>query len=360
MKGVIKMKKILLIAITIAIVAAMAFAGTACAQQQAGETTAAATEAAEAGETTAAVTEASEEVVAASDQLYVEVSALNSLEYFFDHKLGMEQVGIDLGVTTEYTGPADYDMNAVIAAMEQAVAKKAKGIVLVGWEESLNGAIQSAQASGVPVVCVDADLPNSGRVAFVGTSNFDAGVQIGTWMKEQLGGKGKIATIGMPTLSNIQARLRGIESVFEGTDIQIVEYGDSKTDAVGSAQTARDILTKYPDLNALMGIDSHSGLGIGTAIKEANMVGKVLGTGWDRDNSLLQLIDEGVVTATVVQRTALMPYYATLILWQMANSQVYLTKSIDDDITNKVLNIPTNIDTGIFIVTKEQATMFQR
>ena len=51
-----------------------------------------------------------------ADQLYVEVSALNSLEYFYDHKEGMRLVGEDLGVRTEYTGPADYDMNAVTAA----------------------------------------------------------------------------------------------------------------------------------------------------------------------------------------------------------------------------------------------------
>ena len=61
-----------------------------------------------------------------ADQLYVEVSALNSLEYFYDHKEGMRLVGEDLGVKTEYTGPADYDMNAVATAIEQAVAKKSR------------------------------------------------------------------------------------------------------------------------------------------------------------------------------------------------------------------------------------------
>ena len=83
-----------------------------------------------------------------ADQLYVEVSALNSLEYFYDHKEGMRLVGEDLGVKTEYTGPADYDMNAVAAAIDQAVAKKAAGIVVVGWEESLNGAINKAIEAG--------------------------------------------------------------------------------------------------------------------------------------------------------------------------------------------------------------------
>jgi ABC-type sugar transport system substrate-binding protein len=126
---------------------------------------------------------------------------------------------------------------------------------------------------------------------------------------------------------------------------------------VGSAATAAAILQKFPNLDAMMGIDSHSGLGIGNAIKEAGKVGKVLATGFDRDNSLLELIDEGVVTATVVQRTALMPYYATLILWQLHNSKVALT---EDDKTAKVLNIPGFVDTGVMIVEKEQAKAFMR
>lgn len=292
-----------------------------------------------------------------ADQLYVEVSALNSLEYFYDHKEGMRIVGEDLGVKTEYTGPADYDMNAVTAAIEQAVAKGAAGIVVVGWEESLNGAINKAIAQGVPVVTVDADLPSSDRIAFVGTSNFDAGVEVANWVVKKLGGRGEVAMIGMPTLSNIRDRMDGIRSVFAGTDIKIVQIGDSKTDAVGSAQTAAEILMKFPNLDAILGIDSHSGLGIGTAIKEANKVGKVLATGWDRDNSLLELIEEGVVTATVVQRTALMPYYATLLLWQLHNSKVALTK---DDGAAGIQNIPTFINTGVMIVEKEKAGAFIR
>lgn len=292
-----------------------------------------------------------------ADQLYVEVSALNSLEYFYDHKEGMRIVGEDLGVKTEYTGPSDYDMNAVSAAIEQAVAKGAAGIVVVGWEESLNGAINSAIEQGVPVVTCDADLPTSDRVAFVGTSNFNAGVELANWISDKLGGKGEVAMLGMPTLSNIRDRMDGVKSVFAGNDIEVVQIGDSKTDAVGSAQTAAEILLKYPDLDALIGIDSHSGLGIGTAIKEAGKVGDVLATGFDRDNSLLELIEEGVVTATVVQRTALMPYYSTLILWQLHNSKVALTT---DDKAADVLNIPGFVDTGVMIVTQDTARSFMR
>jgi ribose transport system substrate-binding protein len=292
-----------------------------------------------------------------ADQLYVEVSALNSLEYFYDHKEGMRIVGEDLGVKTEYTGPADYDMNAVAAAIEQAIAKKAAGIVIVGWEESLNGAIKKAVDAGIPVVTCDADIVSSARVAFVGTSNYTAGQDLARWWIKKLGGKGKIALVGMPTLSNIRDRIDGMKNVFATSKIEIVTIGDSKTDAVGAAQSAAAILQKYPDLNGMIGVDSHSGLGIGTAVREAGKAGKVLVTGWDRDNSLLELIDKGVVQGTVVQRTALMPYYSVLILWQMYNSKVSLTAN---DKAAKINNIPGFVDTGIMIVEKEQAKSFIR
>jgi len=292
-----------------------------------------------------------------ADQLYVEVSALNSLEYFYDHKEGMRLVGEDLGVKTEYTGPADYDMNAVAAAIDQAIAKKAAGIVIVGWEESLNGAIKKAVDAGIPVVTCDADLDTSARVAFVGTSNFAAGVDLAKWWVKKLNGKGKIALVGMPTLSNIRGRIDGMKSVFATTKIEIVAHGDSGTDATGSAKSAAAILTKYPNLDGMIGVDSHSGLGIGTAVREAGKAGKVIVTGWDRDNSLLELIDKGIVTATVVQRTALMPYYSVLILWQMYNSKVALTAN---DKAAKINNIPGFVDTGIMIVEKEQAKSFIR
>ncbi len=83
------------------------------------------------------------------DQLYIEVSALGNLDYFYDHKLGLEIVGKELGVRTEYIGPAEYDMNAMVAAFEQAIAKKPNGIVVVGFEPSLN----TSAVMNTPPVC---------------------------------------------------------------------------------------------------------------------------------------------------------------------------------------------------------------
>ena len=120
------------------------------------------------------------------------MSALGSLDYFYDHQMGMKLAGEVLGVKTEYVGPPDYDMAAMITMFEQAIARKPNGIVVVGFEPSLSAIVDKAVAAGIPVVTVDADLPGSRRVAFVGTGNFQAGYKGGKKLSELLAGKGQV------------------------------------------------------------------------------------------------------------------------------------------------------------------------
>jgi ribose transport system substrate-binding protein len=292
------------------------------------------------------------------DQLYIEVSALGNLDYFYDHKMGMEMVGKELGVRTEYVGPAEYDMNAMVAAFEQAIAKKPTGIVVVGFEPSLNSIVDKAVGQGIPVVTVDADLPGSKRLAFVGTGNFTAGAVGGNKMASLIGGKGKVAIITKPGQSNLEERIAGYKSALaKYKDIQIVQIADDQSDPVVAAQVAATLLQKFPDLAGLVCVEGAGGSGAATAVREAKMAGKVKIVSMDRGNEILDGIKEGVISASVAQQTALMPYYAVQILYNLANSKVAITSS------NKaagVLGIPAVVDTGAIIIDSSNYMYFKR
>lgn len=293
-----------------------------------------------------------------SDQLYIEVSALGNLDYFYDHKLGMEMVGKELGVRTEYVGPAEYDMNAMITAFEQAISKKPNGIVVVGFEPSLDSIVNKAIAEGIPVVTVDADLPTSDRLAFVGTGNFGAGQEGGRYLAEAIGGAGKVAIMTKPGQSNLEERVAGYEAALaEYTDIEIVQIADTQSDPVIAAQAAATLLQKYPDLKGIACVEGAGGSGAATAVREAGKQGEVKIIAMDRGNEVLEAIEEGVITASVAQQTALMPYYATQILFNLNNSNVEITSN------NKeagVLGIPATVDTGVIMVTEENYKHFMR
>ncbi len=291
-------------------------------------------------------------------QLYIEVSALGNLDYFYDHKMGMEMAGKELGVRTEYVGPAEYDMNAMVAAFEQAIAKKPKGIVVVGFEPSLNSIVDKAIGMGIPVVTVDADLPGSKRLAFVGTGNFNAGMEGGKKLASLIGGKGKVAIMLKPGQSNLEERVAGYKAALAAyKDIQIVQLVDTQSDPVVAAQVAATLLQKYPDLAGIACVEAAGGSGAATAVREAKKAGKVKIIAMDRGNEVLDGIREGVISASVAQQTALMPYYAVQILYNLNNSKVEITS---DNKAAGVLGIPVVVDSGSVIIDSNNYKYFKR
>jgi ribose transport system substrate-binding protein len=296
--------------------------------------------------------------IAPKDQLYIEVSALGNLDYFYDHKMGMQMVGKELGVRTEYVGPAEYDMNAMVAAFEQAIAKKPQGIVVVGFEPSLNSIVDKAIGLGIPVVTVDADLPGSKRLAFVGTGNFNAGVVGGTKLATLIGGKGKVAIMTKPGQSNLEERIAGYKSALaKFKDITLVQIADTQSDPTIAAQAAAALLQKFPDLAGFGCVEAAGGAGAATAVREARKAGKVKIVSMDRGNEILDAIKEGVISASVAQQTALMPYYATTILYNLYNSKVAITSN---NKAANVLGIPVTVDTGAIVIDSSNYTYFKR
>jgi len=292
------------------------------------------------------------------DQLYIEVSALGNLDYFYDHKMGMEMVGKELGVRTEYVGPAEYDMNAMVAALEQAIAKKPNGLVVVGFEPSLNAIVDKAVEQGIPVVTVDADLPGSKRLAFVGTGNYGAGVVGGHKMASLIGEKGKVAIMTKPGQSNLEERIAGYqEALAEYPGIEVVQIADTQSDPVVAAQAASALIIKYPDLAGLVCVEGAGGSGAATAVREAGKAGEIKIVAMDRGNEVLEAIEEGIISASVAQQTALMPYYAVQILFNLNNSKVAITS---DNASAGVLGIPSVVDTGAIIVDKSNYKYFMR
>lgn len=293
-----------------------------------------------------------------SDQLYIEVSALGGLPYFYDHKMGMEQAGKALGVRTDYVGPHNYDMAAMITMFEQAIARKPKGIVVVGFESSLNAIVDKAVAAGIPVVTVDGDLPGSKRCAFVGTGNKESGYQGGKKLAALIGGKGKVALMTKPGQSNLEERMDGYKKALgEFPDVSIVQVADTRSDNGVAAQAAAALLQKYPDLAGIGCVEAAGGMGAAMAVREAKKAGTVKIVAMDRDNDLLDQIKEGVVSASVAQQTSLMPFYATQILYNLVNNSLPITT---DNAKAGVTGVPQIIDTGAIIIDQSNYQYFQR
>ena len=294
-----------------------------------------------------------------SDQLYVEVSAVGNIDYFYDHKLGMRMAGEMLGVKTEYVGPAEYNMPAMIAAFELTLAKKnLMGIVVVGFEPALVPSINKAIAAGIPVITVDADLQQSNRLAFVGTGNVKAGYTGGLKLADLIGHKGKVALMTKPGQSNLDERISGYKDALnQYKDIELVQIVDTKADPLVAAQAAATVLQRHPDLAGLGCVDATGGTGAATAVREAGRIGKVKIVSMDRGNEVLQLIKDDVISATIAQQTALMPFYAVRMMHDLVNLNIPISS---DNAAAGVTGVPSYIDTGVILIDKRNCEYFIR
>jgi ribose transport system substrate-binding protein len=291
-----------------------------------------------------------------SQELYVEVCALTQLPYFIDHRLGMEAAGKELGVKAEFVGPADYDMTAMIATLEQTLARKPSGVLVVGFDAALKPAIDRAVDSGVPVITLDSDVPGSKRLCFIGTGNHAAGIAGAKALAESIGGKGSIVILTKTGQPNLEERVRGYkEELARHPGIRVVGVGNTNSDPTTAASAAAAFLQRQPDLAGIGCVEAAGGIGAGTAVREAGRTGKVKIVAMDRDSGTLDMIRDDLIHASIAQKTALMSYLGTKLLHGLKRGSVKITT---DDTKASAIPLPASIDTGILRITKANAGAF--
>lgn len=292
------------------------------------------------------------------DEEYVWVSANAHLPLFVAHDHpALLQAGQELGVRVTIAGPDTVDIPGLVAAVEQTAVRKPAGMLVVGWDPSaLVPAINRAVDAGVPVVCVDADVPGSKRLAFVGTDWYDVGTRQGEAMVRALQGRrGKVAMLGLIEQSIDQQAFAGFRAVAERAGLTVMEPQQDKGSQAEAARVAGALLQAHADLVGLAGFDSESGPGMGQAIREAGKAGRLVATCVDAEEQHLRLLQEGVLTACIGQKRELFTFYGVRALYDYVHATLRLTA---DDRRAGLTPIPVNYNTGTFTVTRDNVDLF--
>lgn len=295
---------------------------------------------------------------AGGEEEYVWLSANANLALFTsrDHP-GLQKAGAELGVRVTIAGPNTVDIPGLVAAIEQTTARRPSGMMVVGWDSNaLIPAINKAVESGVPVVCVDADVPASKRLAFIGTDWFDLGVRQGEAMVKALQGRrGEVALLGLIDQSIDQQAFSGFRSVAEKAGLTVLEPQHDRGNQAEAARVASAILQSRPGLAGMAGFDSESGPGMGLALRESGRAGKVVATCVETAEQHLRLLKDGVLTACIGQKRELFTYYGVKALYDYVHSSLKLTA---DDRRAGITPVPVNYSTGTYTVTRENVELF--
>lgn len=165
------------------------------------------------------------------------------------------------GVTVEvlWQTPPQEDAQVQAQYVEQLVASGVHGIAISCTDANLlTSALKAAVDKGVVVVTFDSDAPESGRMAYYGVDDKEAGKEVMRQLADQMGGEGKVAILtGNPAASNLQKRVEGVieqAGEYDGiTDTTV--YSFMPETATEAAAKMQQVQSANPDITgwALVG-----------------------------------------------------------------------------------------------------------
>lgn len=301
-----------------------------------------------------------EETSAASknneEYIFLGVSVGNP--YWVDARLGLEDKARILGVKSELRGPTGTDPNQQIKEFEQLIARKPAGILIAPASDALHAVINRAVDEGIPVICIDTDEPKSKRYSYIGTDNYNAGRQSGELLAKAIGGRGEVALLMIPGQSNHEARAQGCkDALLKYQGIKIVKIGNDLALSTEAEKVARSILQAYPNLAGFGCIDAAGGEGCAVAVQEVGKIGKVKIIAMDRNETTLDYIAQGIIEASIAQRTYTMAYIGLQLLYDLHHNNIKLVNNWKEA---KIIPLPDNIDTGTIVIDKTNVNSFRK
>ncbi|MBN9029504.1 MAG: carbohydrate-binding protein [Rhizobiales bacterium 63-7] len=149
---------------------------------------------------------------------------------------------------------ANYDVkkqaDQILAFVE---AKPAAIFITPADAAAISPAVQQAVASGIPIFVGDSYVPNVTVTSTAMSNNFGLGAHPAQYIADQLGGKGKVALVSLPSNESWDQRTLGAKSVFvRYPDIKIVsEIAFALGGSTTPRQVVDQILTANPELDAI-------------------------------------------------------------------------------------------------------------
>lgn len=284
-----------------------------------------------------------------SDKYYLIAGNLK-VPYWKTATAGFQQAATDYNVTAIVDGPDGEDAAAEADAFQKAVAAKPAGILVSVLDAArMQPAISSAVHSGVPVITIDSDAPDSGRLYFVGTNNYEAGHLGAQRLNQLLHGKGNVVFFTFPAQPNLVERLKGYQDTFnDHSGLKTVEVVNVGSDTSIAFDKVREYVSKTgaDKIDAFVSLESVSAKDVTDALDRQHVTDRTV-IGMDVSPDTVDLINKGAVAATIAQKPWTMGYVGLKAL-----AHVHEDDAKDMGSTGAQSKLPVFVDTGTALVDK--------
>lgn len=294
-----------------------------------------------------------------ADEQYTMVTFLSGLEFWKECYRGFEDAAEQLGVSTNFAGTTEYDVNLAISELEQVIANEPDGIAVTAMDaDAYVDPINQAIESGIPTVTFDSDSPRSNRLSFLGTGNYNAGAvaarELGALYPDEEADIGILTILGS---TNVKDRIRGFEETLaaEFPKLNIVQTADSGADEGTAATAAANLLQANPGLDVIFATLTLAEVGTLQALQEAGAEDDVEVITFDAEEVTLNAIRDGEVAFSIAQGPYHMGYWSMMSLYATKHQ---LVEPVKDWSEYGIAPLPPIVDTGAFLINEENVEAY--
>ncbi|MGL4883572.1 MAG: ABC transporter substrate-binding protein [Waterburya sp.] len=186
---------------------------------------------------------------------------------------GAEQAAKKIGgnnvqVTVVSSG---YDLNQQFNQMENFVASNTDLIILNAADsKAIRPAVEQARKAGSVVIAVDTAV-EADVDATVTTNNVQAGEVSCQYIADRLQGKGNVVIVNGPPVTSVIQRVDGcLDVLYQYPKIKILSQDqNAEGSRDGGLRVMSDLLTSFPNIDAVFAINDPSGVGADLAANQA-------------------------------------------------------------------------------------------
>lgn len=277
---------------------------------------------------------------------------MNKGDYWNTVKLGAEAAAKEFNVNLTFKAPDSESMiDEQVAMVEDSISQHADAIILAASSYmGLAQVVDQAAYSKIPVISVDAEVGSAKVRSYVGSNGYEAGQKSAERLITLLNGTGEIGILNFTSAplngehesGSIDYGARDADEREKGflnyaaryPNIHVVQISYTTSSTAEAEDLTRQMLKNHPALRGIATLNETASQGAGKVIQSMGLDNIIRMVAFDSSPSMLELLQNGTVQATVIQNPFSNGYLAVK----------YAVEAVQG------MDVPERVDTGTKLI----------
>lgn len=232
-------------------------------------------------------------------------------DYWRTVKLGAETAAKEYDLNLNFYAP-DYeeDTQSQLELVRQASLDGYDALVVAPSDDFVLQQAIGQSKSRVPIITLDTEGKPAEVKSDIGTDNYDMGKKACEKMVQLIGKKGQIAVVGTGrSTANARKREKGVRDVIaQNKQVELVPSAYAQLDKERVGEWTRELIRRHPGVQGIIALDASASIGVAEEIEKMGMQETVKIVAIDSPTEVLEYLQEGVISATIIQKPFSMGY----------------------------------------------------